>query len=139
MERGATAPEVSAIGTVREAHVAALNAGDVDAWVSLFTDDGVQLPPNAPANVGRAMIRSWSQAFLGAFRPAFALAVDELRIARDWAFERGGYRITLTPRAAGRPVQDVGKYITIYERGPGGTWKIARDIWNTDQPLPGAS
>ena len=44
--------DVEGIRRVHEAHVAALNAGDVGAWVSLFTDDGVQMPPNAPANVG---------------------------------------------------------------------------------------
>ena len=26
---------------------------------------------------------------------------------------------------------------TLSQRLPGGTWGIARDIWNTDHPLPG--
>ena len=52
--------ELEAIDRVREAHVAALNSGDAEAWVAQFTDDGVQMPPNEPANVGRTMIRLWS-------------------------------------------------------------------------------
>jgi uncharacterized protein (TIGR02246 family) len=130
--------DVTGIQRVREAHVAALNAGDVDAWVSLFTEDGVQMPPNAPANVGREAIRAWSRAFLGAFRAAFALTVAEVQVAGDWAFERGAYRITLTPKAGGEAIRDLGKYITLYRRDSGGaTWRIARDIWNTDAAPPG--
>lgn len=94
--------DVEAIRSVREAHVAALNAGQADAWASLFTDNGVQMPPNAPANAGRDRIRSWSRAFLDMFRAAFALAVEEIRTGGDWAFERGAYRIRLTPAAGGR-------------------------------------
>ncbi len=45
---------------VRDAHVAGLDAGDAEAWVAQFTDDGVQMLPNAPANVGRTMIGPWS-------------------------------------------------------------------------------
>jgi uncharacterized protein (TIGR02246 family) len=135
-DRG-TEADLEAIHTVREAHVASLNAGDADTWVSLFSDDGVQMPPNAPANVGRDLIGPWSRAFLGVFRSAFALSVEEVRMAGDWAFERGTYRITLTPKAGGEAIQDRGKYITIYQRQPGGAWRIARDIWNTDNPLPG--
>ena len=37
--------DVEAINNVREAHIAALNNGDADAWVAAFTDDGVQMPP----------------------------------------------------------------------------------------------
>jgi uncharacterized protein (TIGR02246 family) len=128
--------ELEAIDRVRDAHVAALNAGDVEAWVAQFADDGVQMPPNAPANVGKAMIRSWSEVLLDRFRVQFALAVDEVRALGDWAFERGGYTIRLNPKAGGPPMQDMGKYITLYQRKPGDTWRMARDIWNSSNPPP---
>ncbi len=126
--------DVEAINNVREAHVAALNNGDADAWVAAFTDDGVQMPPNAPANLGSESIRAWSRAFLAPLLVQFALVVDEVQLAGGWAFERGTYKISLTPKAGGEPMQDIGKYITIYERQPGGTWGIARDIWNSNNP-----
>ena len=133
-EQSTNQADVEAINNVREAHIAALNDGDVDAWVAAFTDGGVQMPPNAPANLGSESIRAWSQTFLAPFRAAFTLVVDEVRVAGDWAFERGTYTINLTPKAGGEPMQDIGKYITIYERQPGGTWSIARDIWNSNNP-----
>jgi uncharacterized protein (TIGR02246 family) len=126
--------DVEAINHVRAAHIAALNDGDVNAWVAAFTNDGVQMPPNAPANLGRESIRAWSQAFLAPFRVEFTLAVDEVQVGGDWAFERGTYTITLTPKAGGEPLQDIGKYLTIYQRQPDGAWGMARDIWNSNKP-----
>jgi ketosteroid isomerase-like protein len=55
----------------------------------------------------------------------------------DPAFERGRYDITIAPRAGGEAMDDIGKYITVYQRQADGSWKIARDIWNSDRPLPG--
>jgi uncharacterized protein (TIGR02246 family) len=129
--------DLKAIDAVREAHVAALNAGDARAWAEQFTNDAVQMPPNAPGNVGRPNIASWSQAFLDQFRVQFGLAVDEVRVAGEWAFERGRYTISLTSRSGGPRMQDAGKYLTIYERKPGDTWRMARDIWNSDSPPHG--
>jgi uncharacterized protein (TIGR02246 family) len=132
------ATEAQAIDRTREAHVAALNSGDGDAWAAAFTSDGVQMPPNAPANVGRDSIEAWCAAFLGAFRVEFSLAPGEVQIAgTDWAFERGTYNITLSPQTGGDPIQDAGKYITVYERQSDGSWAMARDIWNSNNPLPG--
>jgi uncharacterized protein (TIGR02246 family) len=126
--------DVRALDHVREAHIAALNDGDVNAWVGAFTADGVQMPPNAPANLGQERIRAWSQAFLAPFQVIFALAVDEVHVAGDWAFERGSYTITLTPKTGGEPMQDIGKYITVYKRQPSGAWGMASDIWNSNNP-----
>ncbi len=126
--------ELEAIDRVRHAHVAALNRGDVEAWAELFSEDGVQMPPHVQANVGRPMIRAWSQGFLHPFHANFALEVHEVRVSGDWAFERGRYTIALTPKAGGPPIGDVGKYITLYQRQADGSWKVGRDIWNSDNP-----
>ena len=77
-ERTGSETDLEAIDRVRAAHVAALNAGDAEALAAQFTDDGVQMPPNAPANIGKAMIRSWPAAFLDQFRLQFAFEVDEV-------------------------------------------------------------
>ena len=128
--------DLKAIERVRDAHVAALNAGDAQAWAAQFTAEAVQMPPNAPANVGRPKITCWSKAFLDQFRVQFALAVDEVRVLGEWAIESGGYTISLSDKAGGPPMQDIGKYITIYQRTPGKSWQMARDIWNSSNPLP---
>ena len=102
-----TGIDEASIDRLREVHIAAVNDGDVDAWVSTFSDDGVQMPPYAPANLGSESIRAWSQAFLAPFRVQFRLFVDEVQTVGSWAFERGTYKINLTPKAGGESIQDV--------------------------------
>ncbi len=129
--------DISGIESLRDAHVAALNAGDAEGWAGCFTEDAVQMPPHFGANAGKAAIEGWSKGFLGMFACRFSLSVDEVQATDDWAFERGRYDITLTPKAGGESMDDNGKYITLYQRQSDGSWKIARDIWNSSVPLPG--
>jgi len=136
-ERHGDESDLLAIDKVRDIHVGALNAGDAGAWAGLFTEDGVQMPPNAPANAGKESIGAWSRGLLDNFRVQFGLTVDEVRVLGDWAFERGGYAIDLSPAAGGPSMQDSGKYVTIYRKGAGTGWQMARDIWNSSNPLPG--
>jgi uncharacterized protein (TIGR02246 family) len=134
----AQAKDVDAIDRVREAHVTAPGSGDVDAWAACFTADPVQMPPNCPANVGAESIRGWSGGMLTAFRAELSLAPEEVAVTgAEWAFERGAYAITLTPKAGGDSIRDAGKYVTLYERQADGGWLVARDTWNSDDPLPG--
>jgi DNA-binding NtrC family response regulator len=72
--------------------------------------DALQMPPNAPANVGKANIRSWAESFLSAFRTKFTLSVAELQVVTDRAFESGAYSITLTPDGDSRSIEDIGKH-----------------------------
>jgi len=74
---------------------------------------------------------------LAAFSAGFALSPEEVQPAgAEWAFERGTYTITLTPKTGGDPIRDVGKYITLYQRQADGSWRMARDIWNSNNPPP---
>ena len=52
------------------------------------------------------------------------------------AFERYGYRSTDTPRAGGAPVQDTGWGLVVYHHDADGRWRVARDAFATDRPLP---
>ena len=131
------ADDLQAIARVREAHVAALCTGDAAAWAAQFTDDGVQMPPNTPANFGRDAIQGWCGGFMDLFQLEFALGVEEVHALGEWAFERGTYTIGLKPKRGGPSMQDAGKYITVYQRKPGTGWRMARDIWNSSAPLPG--
>ena len=59
--------DVKAIDRVRQAHVAAVNSTNAEAWVTMFTEDGVQMPPFAPANIGKKMMINWVRGFLDVF------------------------------------------------------------------------
>jgi hypothetical protein len=70
---------VEAINNVREAHIAALNDDDVDAWVAAFTNDSVHMPPNAAANLASEIFGPGRKPSLTPFRVQFTLFVDEFR------------------------------------------------------------
>ena len=129
--------ELEGLDRARAIHVAALNDGDASAWAACFDTDAVQMPPNEPPNAGSERIQEWTQGFLTAFRAEFSILAHDVEIAGpDWAFERGSYEISLTPRAGGDPLRDCGKYLTIYRRAAVDEWLMTHDIWNSDTPPP---
>jgi uncharacterized protein (TIGR02246 family) len=127
--------DLKVMDQVRQTHVAAVNSTNAEDWVEMFTEDGVQMPPFAPANIGRKMMINWVRGFLDVFGLAdFALSVAELQVIGDWAFERGTYTINFTHKPNGQVIPDACKYITIWQRLPDGAWAMARDIWNSNKP-----
>ncbi|MCZ6702420.1 MAG: hypothetical protein O6940_05190 [Ignavibacteria bacterium] len=42
--------------------------------------------------------------------------------------------LTITPVDGGESIMETGKCIHVYKRQADGTWKIAQDIWNMDNP-----
>ena len=127
----------AALNSANDAFVSAFNAGDAAAIAALFTDDGVQMPPNDPAASGKEAIQASYQSSFDQFTFEFAVSQVEAEGAGEWAFARGTYTIKLTPKADGKAIEDSGKYMNVWARQADGSWKIARHIWNSDQPLPG--
>jgi ketosteroid isomerase-like protein len=113
-------------------------AGQADSFPAVFTEQGVELPPHAPAVVGAAAIQAAhaQQASLGQW--ALQLTVDDVTANGPLAVARGTYVSTLTPgpnAPAGIPTADTGKWVGQYHQADG-TWKTVALIWNSDLPLP---
>ncbi|HWD41015.1 MAG TPA: cupin domain-containing protein [Fimbriimonas sp.] len=124
--------DMAVIDAIRAAHIAALNERDSAAWIRLFSDDAVQMPPNAPANIGKSAIQVWSEGFLRMFKADFRVVPTQVRLANDLAVEDGTYTIGLSSDDGSVQFEDFGKYVTVYERNATG-WSIAKDIWNSDK------
>jgi len=118
-------------------YAASLNAGDADAWATLWAEDGVQMPPDAPPVAGKSQIRESLRRLLAQFRFEMRIRTEEVRTAGDWAFARGMYTATLTPKAGGPAIPIDGKFMTILARQSDGSWKIYRDIFNSNVPPAG--
>lgn len=130
---GGAEDELKAINKLQKQVDAAIIAGDTDGYVALIADDAVLMPPNAPPVIGKDAIRSWNQAMSRRFRfKNYTPVDDEVVLAGKWAFRRARATWTLTPTAGGQPIHDSGKFIIIYERQPDGSWRIARDIWDSN-------
>jgi uncharacterized protein (TIGR02246 family) len=125
------------VGKTRDAYMSAWKSANAGQIADLYTDDALVLYPNQPAVNGKSAIRAYFQSFFGDFaQKEFVLESSEVEIAGDWAFDRGTYRWKGVPRAGagGDPAEDHGKYLVILRRQPDGTWKVARDMDNSDRP-----
>ena len=103
-----------------------------DGLGALYTDDAVLMPPNQPLVQNRSSICAW----MAAFPPIseFALVVSEIDGRADLAFVRGAYTMAFTAPGAPGPVRDAGKFLEIRRKRADGTWQIAVDMFNSDQP-----
>lgn len=126
------ADATAAVNQVWNEYSASLNAGDMDRWLALWTEDGVQMPPDEPAVVGKESIRARNQRVADRFTFDIGITNAEVRTAGDWAYARGTYRASLTPKQGGKPIPIDGKYMTILARQADGSWKIHRDIFNSN-------
>lgn len=116
--------------------MAAFNAKDAAKVASLYTDDGVLMPPNQPMVKGRENIEAY-------WRGAFEQGVTGLRlrpidsaISGTQGFEIGTATVTVKAPGAAAPITDTAKYAVVYKRTAAG-WKMAYDIYNSDLPAQG--
>ena len=108
--------------------------GDAAAYAGLFTEDAVLMPPNAPPVVGRAAVETWAATLFSQMTVQIASQDSEMVFTGEWAFVRGTYSATFTPKAGGAPIEDTGTWLDIMKSQPDGAWKYAWMMWNSDQP-----
>jgi uncharacterized protein (TIGR02246 family) len=115
----------------------AAKAKDLDRYVSFYADDAVLLWPGAPMVTGHAAIRKFMQVFFSMpdFSFSFETAHVEVSLAGDFAYTCGTNKVTLVD-LNGKRIKDSGKYLTVYKKQSGGTWKVVADMGNSDLPAP---
>ena len=128
--------DITAINEVLNKYAVGCNTGDFDLWISLWADDGVQLPPDTPVRIGKEQIGE-------AMKPAFdqmnvdiTIHIEEAKVYGDLGLTRCTYTLKMTPKAGGETINAMpdGKALTLYERQSDGSWKIKYDIFNSNTP-----
>jgi ketosteroid isomerase-like protein len=132
----ANAAEDTTAHLAHEAYTTAINSNNLDSLTGMFTEDVVFLAAHSPPIVGKPAVRKWAQEYLQAFTTHWDKTSEEFKVAGDWAFERYSYKSTDTPKAGGAPVHDTGWGLVIYHHDADGKWRVARDAFGTDTPLP---
>ena len=128
-----------AIAKVRSAYQAAAGSQDAAALAKLYTTDGVEMPPNAPAAKGRAAIEAFHKAFAQQWMMhGMTITPTETKVTGDTAYDVGTYKQTLMAQKGGGMVEDKGKYIVLLKKDAGGAWLISHAIYNSDNPPPAA-
>jgi ketosteroid isomerase-like protein len=127
-----------AIDDINARFSASFMRGDVAGLASTYADSAVLMLSDGPAVEGGAAIRQAFTQFLADVTvPNFKLTTRDVMILPYTFIERGAYEMTIHPKTGtGADVVAKGKYLTVWEQQPDGSWKIVRDISNSDNPPP---
>jgi uncharacterized protein (TIGR02246 family) len=126
--------DVAKIRALSDEFGAAATACDVDRFLGLFADDAILMPPEGRMIAGKEMIRPWIQAVFEARRGTGFEEVTtprEIRIFNGWAYDLG----IATFKSGGKPVENSNKFIRIWQKQADGSWKLARIMWNPNNPF----
>jgi uncharacterized protein (TIGR02246 family) len=133
---GSLQNDLRGVDSCRKEYMSAWLAADANHLANVYTSDAIVLYPNQPKIVGRAAILRYFKDFFKQYRQdLFELTSEEVKIVGTLAFDRGRYTWRAVPRAGGDPIKDNGKYLVILQRQENGSWRVARDMDNSDRPL----
>ena len=108
-------------------------AKDVERTIGYYSDDAIVLPPNATSAATQETIRNVWKDMLAS--PGLAITwkptTVQLTKSGDMGWVSGTYELTMND-ASGKPINDRGKYLEVWEKQSDGNWKCRADMWNSD-------
>jgi proline iminopeptidase len=126
------AMDVAAVRALHATWVAAYTAGDLERFMQHWSDDGIMMPPNAPAVAAPDAVRAAAAGLFVDFDIAIQPTIEDVIVSGDWAIVRWRSSSALTPRAGGAPATVAGKALWVLRRDPDGAWRLIYDIWNSN-------
>ena len=108
---------------------------DVEQTIAFYSDDAIVFPPNAGSAATKEGIRSgWKEMFAS---PGFVISWQPSRVqvskSDEMGWVSGTYELNMND-AQGKPMNDRGKYLEVWEKQSDGNWKCRADMWNSDLP-----
>src|SRR6478609_931714 len=106
---------------------------DVEQTVAYYSDDAIVFPPNATSAATKEAVRNvWKEMFAS---PGLVITWQpttvQLAKSGDMGWVSGTYELTMND-ASGKPIDDRGKYLEVWEKQIDGNWKCRADMWNSD-------
>jgi ketosteroid isomerase-like protein len=111
-----------------------IRTASADMLKNAYTEDVISMPPNATENSGSQKVVEFHSAPGPVKTVSFALSTVEIEGSGDQAYVRGTW--TFTGQLDSTQINDNGKFLAIVKK-QGSDWKISRETWNADTPLPG--
>jgi len=115
------------INSHNEAFSSAMINGDSAAIVPMYTADASVMGPNMPAGKGGPAIGAVSSMIKKMGASQFKVWSTDVQGNADMVVEEGKWEIR------GDKMKDNGKFLVVW-KNDNGKWKIAKDIWNSDNP-----
>ncbi len=128
---GGLMAEVEAFGDAIEK---AMLAEDVETMLAMYADDAISLPNYGPRMDGVEAFRQHHEQMSGMGMKILSFSSDPSDVwsCGDQVIEIGTFEIELEMPGAPGPIDDHGKYMTVYVRDADGNLKIKAETWNTD-------
>jgi len=108
-------------------------AKDLEQTIAYYSDDAIVLPPNARSAATKEAIRNFWKDLLT--RSGLVITWEPARVqlgkSGEMAWVSGAYELSMN-NTSGKPINDRGKYLEVWERQPDGKWKCVADMWNSD-------
>lgn len=128
----------AAIRAALSSYNAALNGGNTEAVLPLYTPDGIFMAPYTPSFVGQAAVR---QAYDAVFKELkFDVRFDIVEVvsmAPTWAFVRTNSAGSTLHHSTGKTTREANQELFILQKGDDGRWRIARYSFSpTNPPAP---
>jgi len=124
----------SAIDQTNAKMITALQTADSAALLANYDTDATVMMSNQPAWRGKSEIASSGVGMFKVMKFSdVKFTTSTVDIAGDYAIETGAYEMTVTETGK-KAVPDKGKYVTVWKKQADGSWKIYRDISNSDLP-----
>ena len=110
-------------------------SGNFKEQLKFYTDDAYSLPNFSPMMHGMdEFLHSHKQAeAMGMKVKKFKLETVDILDGGNFVVDIGKYSITMTMEGMPDPIDDAGKYLTVYERQEDGSLKIIAETWNADE------
>jgi ketosteroid isomerase-like protein len=108
--------------------------GDTEKNLKLYTEDAISMPSNEPMHQGLNEIRKANEDMTKSGWKVTSFEPTTLKIIPNGNMitEVGTYKISMTMPKTDKPMDDHGKYLTIWEKQPDGSLKVKIETWNSD-------
>jgi ketosteroid isomerase-like protein len=108
--------------------------GNTEKLLELYTDDAISMPSYEPIHEGIAAIRKANEDMQKTGWKVVAFEPTTLKVLVNGTMitEIGLYKISMSMPGMDKPMDDHGKYLTIWEKQKDGALKIKIETWNSD-------
>lgn len=110
-------------------------SGNMDKNLKMYTEDAISMPSYEPMHQGLDAIRKASEDMKATGWKVNSFVPTTLKIIPNGNMitEIGTYKISMNMPNMDKPMDDQGKYLTMWEKQPDGSLKVKVETWNSDK------